>query len=161
MVNYSHMSLKEIRKQNHLTQKQAAELVGIPYRTYIRYEENDSYSNTFKYRMVLSELSEKTKIDEEHGILSIDRIKELLIPILVAKGIKYCYLFGSYAKGNPKENSDVDLLIDTDITGLSFYGLIEEIRTVLGKKIDLLRLCDLQSDNPIILEILKEGIRLL
>ena len=64
------MSLKEIRKQNHLTQKQAAELVGIPYRTYIRYEENDSYSNTFKYRMVLSELSEKTKIDEEHEHLS-------------------------------------------------------------------------------------------
>ena len=33
------MNLKEIRRQNGLTQKDAANLVGIPYRTYIRYEE--------------------------------------------------------------------------------------------------------------------------
>lgn len=161
MVNYDCMQLVELRKENNLTQKEAALLVGIPYRTYIRYEENPSYVNSFKYRMILNELLNKIKIDEEHGFLTINKIKELLIPILDSHDIKMCYLFGSYARGTQKENSDVDLLVDTDITGLAFFALIEEIRETLHKKIDLLRLKDLKNDNPIILEILKEGIKII
>ena len=39
--------------------------------------------------------------------------------------------------------------------------LIVSLRETLGKKVDLLRLSDLQSNNPIVLEILKDGIRIL
>ena len=155
------MNLVEIRKQNGLTQKEAAALIGIPYRTYIRYEENEAYSSSYKYKMILDNLTDKLKVDEEHGILSFDRIKNNLVPILNKHNISYCYLFGSYSRGEARENSDVDLLIDTDITGLQFFELVEEIRTSLHKKIDLLRLKDLSSDNPIILKILKEGIRII
>ncbi len=155
------MTLAELRKQNNLTQKEAASLVGIPYRTYIRYEENPSYATKFNYRMIFSELAEKVKIDEENGVLSIERIKEIAVPLLKAKGISFCYLFGSYAKGTAKKTSDVDLLVDTEITGLAFLNLIEELRAALHKKVDLLRLGDLEQGNPIALEILREGIRLL
>ena len=155
------MNLIELRKQNGLTQKEAAQLIGIPYRTYLRYEENPSYFESYKYKLFYLSLEDKLRVDEEHGILSLDRIKTVLLPILKNKGINYCYLFGSYAKGTARENSDIDLLIDTDLTGLSFFSLIEEIRSALHKKIDLLRLKDLESNNPIPLEILKEGIRLI
>ena len=154
------MVLSEIRKQNGLTQKEAALLIGVPYRTYVRYEEDDHYANSFKYRMMIEELSNKLRIDEEHGVLSLDKIKEKLLPILESKGIDKCYLFGSYARGTARENSDVDLLVDTDITGLDFFNLVEEIRLALNKKIDLLRIKDLSADNPIVLEILKEGIKM-
>ena len=40
-------------------------------------------------------------------------------------------------------------------------GLIEEMRTALHKKVDLLKLADLKADNPIIIEVLKYGIRLM
>lgn len=155
------MNLVEIRKQNGLTQKEAATLIGIPYRTYIRYEENEGYSSSYKYRMIVDDLTNKLRVDEEHGILSLERIKSKLLPIFRKYNINYCYLFGSYSRGEARENSDVDLLIDTDITGLQFFELVEEIRTALHKKIDLLRLKDLSSDNPINLEILKEGIRII
>lgn len=155
------MDLVEIRKQNGLTQKEAATLIGIPYRTYIRYEENEGYSYSYKYRMIVDDLTNKLRVDEEHGILSIERIKSELLPIFHKHNINYCYLFGSYSRGEARENSDVDLLIDTDITGMQFFELVEEIRTALHKKIDLLRLKDLSSDNPIILKILKEGIRII
>ena len=154
------MVLSEIRKRNGLTQKEAALLIGVPYRTYVRYEEDDYYANSFKYRMMVEELSNKLRIDEEHGVLSLDKIKEKLLPILESKGIDKCYLFGSYARGTARENSDVDLLVDTDITGLDFFNLVEEIRLALNKKIDLLRIKDLSTDNPIVLEILKEGIKM-
>ena len=155
------MNLVEIRKQNGLTQKEAATLIGIPYRTYIRYEENEAYASSYKYKMIVDNLTDKLKVDEEHGILSLGRIKSELVPLLLKHNIKYCYLFGSYSRGEARENSDIDLLIDTDITGLQFFELVEEIRTSLHKKIDLLRLKDLSSDNPIILKILKEGIRII
>ena len=161
MVNYSCMNLKELRKKYKITQKDAASIVGIPYRTYIRYEENSSYVSTYKYKKIYIDLENKLRIDESHGILSIDSIREILIPILKEKNINYCYLFGSYAKGNPRENSDVDLLVDTSITGMEFFKLVELLRETLGKKVDLLRLSDLQSNNPIVLEILKDGIRIL
>ena len=161
MVNYGCMNLVEIRKEKGLTQKEAASLVGIPYRTYIRYEENPSYAETYKYRKIVEDLVSKTKVDEEHGLLSVQKIKEILLPILTDNVIEFCYLFGSYAKGTATERSDVDLLVDTDITGLAFFRLVEEMRTALSKKVDLLRLVDLKNDNPIIIEILKDGIRLL
>lgn len=155
------MNLTELRKQNNITQKEAALLVGIPYRTYIRYEENPAYENTYKYRMIFSSLEESLRIDEEHGLLSVEKIKEITVPIFKKHNINYCYLFGSYAKGSANEKSDVDLLIETDLTGLKFYGLVEELRVALHKKIDLLRLKDIKNDNPIALEILKEGIKIL
>ena len=155
------MNLKDIRKRHSLTQKQAADLIGIPYRTYVRYEEDDSYLNTYKYKKMVEDLNQKLLIDEEHGILSIDTIKALLIPVLEKYNITYCYLFGSYARNEARDSSDVDLLVDTEITGLAFLNLIEEIRTTLCKKVDLLRLNDLSDNNPIVLEILKEGVRLI
>lgn len=159
--NHILMNLKEIRKQNGLTQKDAAKVIGIPYRTYIRYEECEHYSSSYKYQKIVSDLLEKTKIDENNGVLSIEFIKNTLVPILEKHQISLCYLFGSYAKGNPKENSDVDLLVDTSLTGMKFFNLVEEMRVALHKKIDLLRLIDLENDNPIAIEILKDGKRLL
>ena len=93
------MSLIELRKQYGLTQKEAAQLIGIPYRTYIRYENNPSYFDTYKSKLLFLSLQEKLRIDEEHGLLSVETIKKITLPILKSKGINYCYLFGSYAKG--------------------------------------------------------------
>ncbi len=71
----------------------------------------------------------------------------------------YCYLFGSYAKGKATENSDVDLLISTSISGLAFYGLIEDLREALKKKVELLRKEELANNSQLIDEILKDGIK--
>ena len=55
------------------------------------------------------------------------------------KPVKKIYLFGSYARGEADENSDVDLLIDWDYTqhiGLNFVYWKEEIKELLNKKVD-------------------------
>ncbi len=155
------MTLVELRKQGKLTQKEAAALMGIPYRTYVRYEEDVSYLDSYKYRKLYDDLFEIIKIDETHGVHDINTIIKLSRSVLEKYGVKRCYLFGSYARGEAKPTSDIDLLIDTNITGLDFLNLIDGLRTALCKKIDLLRMCDLQNGNPIILEILKEGIKII
>lgn len=155
------MTLKEIRTNKGLTQEQAALLINVPLRTYKRYETDESYVDSYKYKMFINELNNKTLVDEEHGLLTIEQIKEIVTPILNKYDIHYCYLFGSYAEGRARENSDVDLLIETEITGLRFFGIVEELRVKLAKKVDLLRLKDLEPDNPIVLEILKKGVRII
>ena len=73
--------------------------------------------------------------------------------------VKYCILFGSYAKGKATEKSDVDLLISTEIVGLRFFGIAERLRETLHKKVDLLDLRQLADNQALIDEILKDGVR--
>lgn len=47
--------------------------------------------------------------------------------------LKTLALFGSYARGEQKEDSDVDILVDVDPSiGLNFVTLAERIESILG-----------------------------
>lgn len=150
-------SLIQARNKYQITQQQAAEILGVSLRTYQRYE-SDFTSNNKKYINLLKILEDSLAITEEKGLLSISQIKDIVNPILDKYQINRCYLFGSYARREPRENSDVDLLIDTDITGLKFFSLVEELRTSLHKKVDVVRIKDLTANNELVINILREGV---
>lgn len=154
------MELREYRNKCGMTQKEAALFLGVSDKTYFRYENDDKYINTLKYRKMCDLLSEKCRIDEEHGLLSISGIKEIVGNILSKYDINYCYLFGSYAKGKATETSDVDLFIDSDITGLKYFGLLQELMDSLHKKVDLIKVEQAKDNISFINEILKEGIKI-
>ncbi len=154
------MTIKELRTSKNLTQKQAAEICGIPLRTYSRYELEDSKEGSLKYNYIVSILNDYGYVDEEHGILTFESIVKIVEEILRKYDVEYCYLFGSYAKGKASEKSDVDLFISTSVTGMRFYGLVEELRTALHKKVDLLTLAQLNNNNELIGEIFKDGIKI-
>lgn len=72
-------------------------------------------------------------------MLSIPRIRECIAPICKKYPIRKAYLFGSYARGNATEKSDVDLRIEGDIK--SFFmlgGIYSELSDALGTELDLL-----------------------
>ena len=54
----------------------------------------------------------------------------------------------------------MDLLISSNVKGLKFYGLIEEIRTALNKKVDVLDINQLKDNLELTQEILKDGIKI-
>ena len=54
----------------------------------------------------------------------------------------------------------MDILISTDIKGLKFYGLVEEIRSSLHKKVDVLEVAGLKDNIELLEEILKDGIKI-
>lgn len=153
-------SLKELRIEKKLTQQQVATLVGISLRSYKSYENDIDKTNTLKYQYIVSKLLEINPIDEEHGILVIDDIIQKCGEVFSKYDVEFCYLFGSYAKGKAKPNSDVDLLIASNVSGLMFYGLVEEIRTALSKKVDVLDLNQLKDNLSLTSEILKDGIKI-
>lgn len=157
------MNLCDVRKEYSLSQVNAASLLGIPVRTYIRYEKDNNYGDDLKRTMMIKSLIDKCEITETKGLLSVEQIKSLLVALFNSEYkdlIEFCYLFGSYAKGYAKEDSDVDLCIATNLTGLKFVGLSESIRQVLHKKIDLVRFSNLNNNLELINEIMKDGIKI-
>lgn len=151
--------LKELRASKKLTQEEASALLGVSLRSYKSYENDASKQNTIKYRYMLETLEKYNAFDEEHGILTLADIKNACNTVFSEYSVKYCVLFGSYAKGKATELSDVDLLISSDVTGLRFFGIAERLREELHKKVDLLDLRQLRNNEELLDEILKDGIR--
>ena len=153
------MSLKDIRLAAGLTQQQAATITNIPLRTYKRYENDEDKRGTIKYKYIESQLLKESLVDEEHGVLTFDKIKQTCGEIFSKYDVEYALLFGSYAKDEASEVSDVDIVVSTSVTGLNFYGMIEELRVALRKKVDLLTLSQLDNNPELLHEVLKDGIR--
>lgn len=157
------MTLLETRKQYNVSQMEVANLLGIPVRTYIRYEQDDEYGSALKRQTMINIINDKYEITEEKGLLSIDQIKKELSALFdnyYKDVVEFCYLFGSYAKGYATEKSDVDLCISTTLTGLDFVGLSEDIKKLIHKKIDLIRFNTLHDNLKLINEIMKDGIKI-
>ena len=54
--------------------------------------------------------------------------------------VEKAWLFGSYSLGRQTADSDVDILIKLDpeqVVGLQFFGMYEDLRSLLGKDVDL------------------------
>ena len=157
------MTLKELRKKYKLSQMEISHFLGIPERTYRRYESNNNYGSDIKRRMFVEMLNERYEITEEKGLLTIEEIKQKVNELFdkeYAGQINFCYLFGSYARGEANPKSDVDLYVSSSLAGFHFVGLIEKLRQTLHKKIDLIRSSELENNIDLVNEIMKDGIKI-
>ena len=154
------VDLKELRIEKKMTQQEVADLVGISLRSYKSYENDEEKRDTIKYKYIVEQLSKINYIDEETGILELEDIVRKCNEVFDKYEVSFCYLFGSYAKGKATQTSDVDLLISANVKGLKFYGLIEEIRTALHKKVDVLDMNQLKENIELTEEIFRDGIKI-
>ena len=155
------MTLFDLRKEYGLSQLDAANICGVPLRTYVRYEGDNNYGSVLKRTAIVKALNDKCEITEEKGILSLDQITKGVRNIVETKyrdSVSMCYLFGSYAKGYATDKSDIDLCVSTELKGLDFVGLAEDIHIKLHKKVDLIRLDN--ASTELIYEIMKGGLKI-
>lgn len=89
---------------------------------------------------------------------NIDTVSALLFPIFKRYNIRKAILFGSVAKGTANANSDLDVLVDSNLKGLRFVGLLEDIQEAVQMDIDLLDVAHIQKGSPIEKEIQKTGV---
>ena len=81
-------------------------------------------------------------------IYTIEEIRQRVLPVAEKYHLKAIYLFGSYARGDAREDSDIDLLIDaTDsgLRGLAYGGLYHDLEEALGKSIDMITVKSLEQ----------------
>lgn len=90
-----------------------------------------------------------------------------LVETAVAGGVRIerAYLFGSFARGTPREWSDIDVaLVSPDFTGTAFYDRKRLIPFLLivdtRLEIHPFRTVDFTDDNGFAAEIMKHGVEL-
>ncbi|WP_369298633.1 nucleotidyltransferase family protein [uncultured Neglectibacter sp.] len=92
------------------------------------------------------------------AMYSIDELKRVLHPVFSQHGVRSAVLFGSYAKGLATPRSDVDILVDSGLRGLAFYGLLEGVTSTLSVPVDLIDVTQLEKGAPLETEIRRTGI---
>ncbi len=86
------------------------------------------------------------------------QIRAILSPVFDEYNVKKAVLFGSYAKGEARENSDIDILVDSGLKGLAFFGLLEDVAVSLDKPVDLIDTSQLLKDSEVDNEIKENGV---
>lgn len=70
----------------------------------------------------------------------LEKIKEIIAPIFKANGVEFAGVFGSVARGDQTDKSDVDILVKFSgmPTFAGYLRLDEDLRQSLGRDIDLI-----------------------
>lgn len=69
---------------------------------------------------------------------TLEEISEKARPVFEKYGVKRARIFGSYARGEARLDSDIDLLLDFEKPlGFEFYTVHEELAEKLGREVDV------------------------
>ena len=153
-----------LRKNLGLSQSECCKYLGIPKTTLCNYEQGIRKPTGWAFDLILEKLSEyesflKAEYSPNVGIYPFSLVRRKITEVLSKHPeVSYCLLFGSYAKGKAKESSDIDLYIQSDVSGFAFFGLLEELKGELNKEIDLMSPKNVETDGKLDQEIKKTGI---
>lgn len=93
-------------------------------------------------------------------ILTVEKITAIVKPLAQKYHIKEVYLFGSYARGEADENSDLDFLV---FGGESFkhtqiFAFGEELREIMQKSVDVFEINEINQESEFYKTIMKEKV---
>ncbi|MDA8240591.1 MAG: nucleotidyltransferase family protein [Nitrospiraceae bacterium] len=78
----------------------------------------------------------KTTVPSREQVISI--LKKELPKLKDQYGVERIVLYGSFAKGTQKKESDIDILVDIRRPiGLEFVSLADRLEELLGRKVDV------------------------
>lgn len=92
------------------------------------------------------------------NVLSLNKIKEIVKPIALKYQVKEIYLFGSYARGEATDESDLDFLV---FGGEGFkltliFSLAEELREAFQNNVDVFEIHEVNQKSGFYDTIMKE-----
>ena len=95
-------------------------------------------------------------------LYTIEEIQRILYPVFENEGVIRAILFGSYAKGDATEGSDIDIaaLVDDEMSILDFCNIADRAINRLGKNVDLVYADDIIPGGKLDIEIKRDGVLL-
>ena len=91
-------------------------------------------------------------------VLTQTEIAEKLTPVFDRYRISKAVLFGSYGTRRATDKSDVDLCVDSGLSGLRFVGFLNDIRCAVRKPVDVIDVRHIDRNSPVEREIQKTGV---
>jgi len=152
--------IKETRAEYNITQKEMSEILEIPLRTIENWESGKRKPSKWVEKLIVDNLSHYKKneygiITRDKGVYTIDQIRDMLLPLTFKYEIDKFTLFGSYSKNKQDSKSDIDLIVEGNIRGLTFFGLLEDVNNLFVKEVDLLRLSQVGKASDMYEDIMK------
>jgi len=94
----------------------------------------------------------------QNTVYTIDRIKEIVKPIADKYNVQSIYLFGSYARGDADENSDLDFLVfgGDKFKLTNIFALAEDLRIAFQRQVDVFEISEINTDSDFYLTIMSE-----
>ena len=94
-------------------------------------------------------------------IYTTDQLLQIILPILKKYRAESALLFGSYARQEATQSSDIDLLV---IGGAQFdptdvFCIADELHRATGKAVDVYELCELEQGSPFYNAVMNEGVQ--
>lgn len=91
-----------------------------------------------------------------------DELRDMITPLLSKYDMASASLFGSYARGEADETSDIDVLLvgDEGFGALGVFGVAEELHRVSGKRVDVYEISELE-EGPFRDTVMAEAVPLL
>ena len=91
-------------------------------------------------------------------IYTLDEIKNLVKPIAEKYNVDAIYLFGSYARGEATEESDLDFLVlgGNNFKLTKIFALAEDLREAFNKSIDVFEIHEVNTESVFYDTIMKE-----
>ena len=91
---------------------------------------------------------EEKGLPPARDVLDIEDIKNAVITHSAKYPIKHIGLFGSYARGEADEDSDIDLMVEFEdkVSLMKVIGLKARLETELRKKVDLVEPDNVDAD---------------
>ncbi len=92
----------------------------------------------------------------------LKNLEKVIVPVLRRNDVVKAGIFGSFARGDAKKASDIDILIEVKAKKFSLFDLIGlelELKKILGRDVDLLTY---NGIDPLLRDrILKEEVRII
>lgn len=95
-------------------------------------------------------------------MLPITTIERAIRELLSRYHAEYALLFGSYARGDATEDSDIDVVVfgGEKFSKTDIFAFAEDLRTLTGKDVDAFEICEVNVGTPFYETVMRERKRI-
>lgn len=70
---------------------------------------------------------------------TLEEIRTKATPVFKKYGVKRARIFGSFARGEARQDSDVDLVVEfKQPLGFEYFSMLEELEQNVGREVDIM-----------------------
>jgi predicted nucleotidyltransferase len=93
-------------------------------------------------------------------MLTIEKIKSYIVPVVEKYPVEKVILFGSYARGDASDTSDIDLVVESQgrLHNRKIFALGGELLMVLPVRVDVYDILEIANPSAMYENIQKEGV---
>lgn len=140
-----------------ITKNGYEDMVIMSMDTYEKFSSSSRYRPVLQQNLMVAEPPAVYSYGSE-SLYSVKDISDILRPVFKEFEVRKAVLFGSFAKGNACSSSDIDIMVDSGLKGLKFFGLLNSVAEALHFPVDLIDIQDIRPESEIEKEINATGV---